>query len=427
MTLFKHCHKPALALVLVAIVVLFPMAQAGNYETGVAAYKQKNYTSALKYLTAAAKENPGNADAIFYMGLTQVKTGNLQGARQSFEMVTQMLPADNPTAAKARNNISFITQNQIANTSTSTKAQTIVQKAHSRYSKPNYLTHVLHNGAVIHFDVAKMPLKVYMENGNGIQGWTAEHNNTVLRAMQSWQSASRGRIRFTRVSTPNNADIMVRWQRDFAHDNYLGVSPYKSYGNIIVQSDVNLAVYYPKSATPMSLTDISTTALHEFGHALGLKGHSPYPTDVMYFSSNEFERTALSERDINTMQMLYSTEADVQNASNMSVAQSKKYFETFNKAREAEQAGQFAQATQYYRSAISLNSRQYEPKYLLGILLTNQGVKDINSKNTTMARRNFQDAILMFKDMANTPGAPVDEAKRCQQLAEKNLAILNTQ
>ena len=223
---FKN-HFVLITALCAAMLMAMPSALAGNYENGVTAYKKKSYATAMKYLIAASKENPNNAQSIFYLGMAQVKTGQLQDARASFERVTHMLPANDPLAAKARNNISFIAQNQIANASNSGKALAIVQKSHSRTSKPNYLTHVLFNGHVVHFDLAKMPLKVYVESGHDISGWTNEHNNVVTNAMQTWQSANRGRIRFTRVNTPSSADIVVRWQKNFSH-NKLGVSPFQA-------------------------------------------------------------------------------------------------------------------------------------------------------------------------------------------------------
>ncbi|MGL6136626.1 MAG: matrixin family metalloprotease, partial [Planktothrix sp.] len=49
---------------------------------------------------------------------------------------------------------------------------------------------------------------------------------------------------------------------------------------------------------------IEAAILHEFGHALGIWGHSPEPTDVMYFSQVR-EPPPISARDINTLKRIY--------------------------------------------------------------------------------------------------------------------------
>ena len=46
------------------------------------------------------------------------------------------------------------------------------------------------------------------------------------------------------------------------------------------------------------------TARHEIGHALGIWGHSPEPSDVLYFAQVRNSPT-ISSRDINTLKRLY--------------------------------------------------------------------------------------------------------------------------
>ncbi len=55
-----------------------------------------------------------------------------------------------------------------------------------------------------------------------------------------------------------------------------------------------------------ALPQLETAVLHEMGHALGLTGHSPSPTDVMYKYVTHESQPVLSNRDRNTLRALYS-------------------------------------------------------------------------------------------------------------------------
>lgn len=56
----------------------------------------------------------------------------------------------------------------------------------------------------------------------------------------------------------------------------------------------------PNQAAPYTLA----TARHEIGHALGIWGHSPLPTDALYFAQVA-NPPRLSARDINTLKRIY--------------------------------------------------------------------------------------------------------------------------
>ena len=54
---------------------------------------------------------------------------------------------------------------------------------------------------------------------------------------------------------------------------------------------------------------LENVVIHELGHALGLFGHSPVRSDIMYPVTDEHSR--LSQRDINTLKRIYSQKADI--------------------------------------------------------------------------------------------------------------------
>jgi hypothetical protein len=55
------------------------------------------------------------------------------------------------------------------------------------------------------------------------------------------------------------------------------------------------------------LRGLKTTAAHEFGHALGINGHSDNPSDVMFYGRqvNKPEDVPVSPRDLNTLRAAY--------------------------------------------------------------------------------------------------------------------------
>jgi predicted Zn-dependent protease len=72
--------------------------------------------------------------------------------------------------------------------------------------------------------------------------------------------------------------------------------------------EVNLDVLYGHDADIRDLL-LKNIATHELGHALGMLGHSPKESDMMYTVTDEHSR--LSQRDINTVTRLYQKKADI--------------------------------------------------------------------------------------------------------------------
>ncbi len=397
-------------------------AFADPFNEGVAAYKANNYAKAATLMQTALRQNPKNADAAFYLGTSLAKTNQYDAARQAFEMVIQMVPPSHELADKAKNNISWLTKQQITLASNSTKATQIMKTSLSKGSKDNYLTHVIPGGKVVHFSTAKMPLKVFIASGASVQGWNNGMRQVVLYAMQSWQSASKGKVTFTTTQNENNADIIVRWQRNFA-DNILGVSPFQTAGDTIIRSDISLAVFYPNSSTPIPLEELKGIAVHEMGHAIGIKGHSPDPNDIMFYAKAR-KSSAPSQRDINTIGMLYNLEADVQNNTSMSTIQTRQYYELVDLGVKAQTNNRATEAINYYRRAMQLNSALPQAKFNLGAVLINEGNKMWQLKNLSGAKRNFEEATRLYAELMKMPQPPKN-TKENLEIAQNNLTIVN--
>lgn len=355
-------HTKVKWMVLIVVLTLLPSngyASLQDWNNGRLAYGQKDYARAVAWLNNARKQQPNNPDVLFYLGLAYAKTGRYAEAKAVFDEVMQLTPGGHALRAKAEKNAALMSRAMVVNDKGASHAtSTVLAKAEQWNAKAtttgqNYLAHVLHNGKVIHWDAARMPLHIYLEEGHAAGNWHGSYNQLVQRAFQQWSQASNGLLRFALVSTPEEADITVRWVRQLEH-NRLGQSPFKAMGNVIVQSDVVLATHEPDGKTRLNEQTLYAIALHEIGHALGLQGHSPNPGDMMYYAMGEQPVTQLSQRDRNTLTMLYHLQADIQNASTtgQSVAQTRTVLEQATGLHRLLEQKQFAQAVQQGMAAL---------------------------------------------------------------------------
>jgi tetratricopeptide (TPR) repeat protein len=139
----------------------------------------------------------------------------------------------------------------------------------------------------------EMPLGVYIdrsvkEPGNGPA--QDSYVSLLKKAFSDWTSASRGRITFTFVSAPEEANIIcdrVADQSQLSHSFAIGVTD-PSNNRYVRQTTIHI--------THLEQSVFFGTCLHEIGHALGLS-HSVDPKDIMYPSGNREEQMAQGDKD----------------------------------------------------------------------------------------------------------------------------------
>jgi Tfp pilus assembly protein PilF len=159
---------------------------------------------------------------------------------------------------------------------------------------------------------SKLPLRVFIEDGKGVSGAKASYQNFVSDAFDQWAAASGDRIAWTRVFDKAQADIVCGWSDDL---QFIGQSEDAGQTDIASQlgpdgtriiQHVRLAVLtITADGKALPEQEVKRTCLHEVGHALGLKEHSPNGGDVMFFSDAPSTTPALSQRDQATIARLY--------------------------------------------------------------------------------------------------------------------------
>lgn len=68
------------------------VSASSKREEGVRLYRQRDFSAAVKVLTAATKQDKTDVEAWYYLGLALRRSGNLKNARKSFETVLKLQP-----------------------------------------------------------------------------------------------------------------------------------------------------------------------------------------------------------------------------------------------------------------------------------------------------------------------------------------------
>ncbi|AUB40613.1 putative Zn-dependent protease [Nostoc flagelliforme CCNUN1] len=151
---------------------------------------------------------------------------------------------------------------------------------------------------------SQFPVRVYVEppravNEKQAQAWV----NAVLQGVQEWNTY----LPLTIVEQPEIADITIVRKAP-----PLQISPgsiprarsaqttYELYTSNKVLSHRFTILLSPSQTGEYLIA----AARHEFGHALGIWGHSPLQTDALYFSQVR-NPSPISYRDVNTLKRVY--------------------------------------------------------------------------------------------------------------------------
>lgn len=182
----------------------------------------------------------------------------------------------------------------------------------------NYLDAVLSAGKLERWNPRSFPLKVYLNVPAGVPNHYVQE---VKNAFATWEKSTNGFVRFVYTNSISDANYVCNFSANLLSRNCdergAGTAAYqyftyKQNGEI----DHSIVEFSPSACNGMMWPPeiFYSTALHEIGHGLGLRGHSTNERDLMYpVGSSKLERAKISDADMNTLRAIYSIIPDVTN------------------------------------------------------------------------------------------------------------------
>ena len=157
------------------------------------------------------------------------------------------------------------------------------------------------------------------------KGFVPQHAQAAVQGINSWKEFEKeGLLSYKLTNDPGDADIYVFWTDHFTDKLGMGLFQNDIRGYTAKRSFPYAAIKQGKAVdfkpvlvllrttdsagNPMSLERMKASAAHEFGHALGIEGHSANANDLM---SIYYGHGVVSAGDAATIRYLYHTTPDL--------------------------------------------------------------------------------------------------------------------
>lgn len=291
-----NANEKAIEILLEAIELDPDLSQA-HHNLGLAYSKVGKIDEAIDELKKAVDLNPQAAMSWLTLGGVYQSNGKLDDALEIYQQTLKRFP-EFPDRAEIKGLISKL------------KEESARQKSAGGTSgNDNYFRQVTTDHPV-RWCSSSFPIRVAITDGSATPNFQPEFMDIAKGSFIDWAEASQGRIKFEFVSDPRRSDIVVLWTADpkeLANPAEAGFADFSYRGNCLTRGTIKLLTVPMDRAQTMTTKQLRKACLHEVGHILGLRGHSPNPGDVMFYSLPVEDKWLVpSSRDVETIVRLYS-------------------------------------------------------------------------------------------------------------------------
>ncbi len=265
----------------------------------------------MKEADIAIKLNPKEAVTLVNKACLYIDMGNLDEAIKTYTAVLQRFPQYH-NAARVKSLLTALKEQDA-------RWKRIAKSVDGK--NDDYFQYVSFNG-IQRWDAEKFPIKVFVpsdEEASKVPGYKPEYRTCLLKAFDDWQKTSV--VTFAFVDNIDDASLKCSWASDPAvlrNPAECGEAtvrweigkPIQTAKIVILTEDKNDP--WSKIISPNLMHKI---CLHEIGHSLGIRDHSPFPNDIMFACDRRSEdQEVLSDRDIKTLAHLYSADVSTKTA-----------------------------------------------------------------------------------------------------------------
>jgi tetratricopeptide (TPR) repeat protein len=283
---------------------LEPSSPEIHYNLGMAYHNSGNLPKAIEEFTRALELKPDMSDAMLNVGSSYQALGQKDEAIGWFRKYLQAAPQ--ASDQKAISDMIASLQNE--------SGKQAIDDPHAADFWPS----ITKNGLVRRWPPEKLPIKVFIDQGRGVDGMRDSFQPILIGCLDAWMKAAQGKIGYQLVQRKEMADLVCDWTSNPGDVTGQGTESEQGVAHVfgkdmgrgaieISRASIRILTIDREKGEALPVTDdvMKKTCLHEIGHALGLMGHSPNSHDVMFFSESPTVWPVLSKRDKATLVRLY--------------------------------------------------------------------------------------------------------------------------